>query len=356
MGWDDAPVRVRLRAVCQAAIPDHLAYVIDDTGIEKKGVKSPGVHRQYTGTAGKVTNCQIVVSTHLASHGASAPLEMDLYMPEVWCSDAERRLEAGVPEEVAFHTKPELALAQLDRILEDGGEKLIVLADAGYGDNAAFRDALTSRGLPYAVGVSGTTKVWRPNEGPDPPKAWSGRGRPPTRQFPGRHSAVEVREYARELPDTAWQSVDLRPGETNPRTSRFAAQRVRSAHRATQGKPPGEKQCLLIEWPEDTDAPTHYFLLTLPPDATVDELARTAKLRWRVERDYQDMKQEVGFAHYEGRRWVGFNHHLTICMAAITYMIASRALFPPEDTALTRRGGPPPPAPHHLGARPMSVL
>lgn len=328
--WDDHAVRRRLYGVAHAAIPDAFALIIDDTGIEKKGTKSPGVQRQYTGTAGKVTNCQIIVSTHLASHDASAALEMDLYLPKVWCEDPERRQKAGIPEEVTLRTKPQIALSQLGRIVEAGVEASVALADAGYGDDTGFRDGITAKGLCYAVGVSGTAKVWRSGEGPDPVKPWNGKGRPPTKRFPGEFQPVAVRDYARELPSTSWKPVDLRPNAKHPRTSRFAAVRVRSAHRAVAGKPPGQEEWLLIEWPDGEDAPTHYFLSTLPPDTPLADLAITAKLRWRVERDYQDGKQQVGLDHYEGRTWTGFRHHLTICMAAMTWLVACQALFPPQ--------------------------
>lgn len=138
---------------------------------------------------------------------------------------------------------------------------------------------LTAKGLHYAVGVSGTVKVWREGEGPDPPKPWSGRGRPSTQRFPGEFQPVEVRAYAKELPPSCWKSVDLRPGEKNPRTSRFAAVRVRTAHRASAGRPPGDEEWLVIEWPEGDDTPSHYFLSTLPRDTPLTKLAITAKLR-----------------------------------------------------------------------------
>jgi SRSO17 transposase len=352
--WSDPLVRRRLHTVARAVIPDAVALVIDDTGIEKKGVKSPGVCRQYTGTAGKVTNCQVVVSTHLASHTASVPLEMDLYLPKTWVNDAERLDEAGIPADVAFRKKGQIALDQVDQIRANGFDVGVVLADAGYGDSTAFRDALRTRGLHYALGVAGTAKVWRAGEGPDPPPPAPPFGRPPSRALPGRHQPVEPRVYAHELAAEQWQSVALRPGDSNQRLSRFAAVRVRSAHRAVLGRPPGPEEWLIIEWPENEDAPTHYFLSTLPPDTPIEELARLAKLRWRVERDYQDAKQEVGLDQYEGRRWVGFNHHLTICIAAMTYLVACRAFSPRGVGSFAGRSETPPtkPSPGPLGALP----
>lgn len=329
--WSDEDVRRRLQQLAVAAIEGAAALIIDDTGIEKKGEKSPGVQRQYTGTAGKVTNCQVVVSTHLASHDASIPLEMDLYLPKSWCDDPGRRTEAGVPDDMVLRTKREVALDQLDRILVEGNTPSLVLADAGYGDETSFRNELRARGLDYALGVTGTLKVWRPHEGPDAPAPYSGRGRPPVRRYPGKNQPVEARALATELPAESWTDVELRPGAKNPRTSRFARVRVRHAHRAAVGHDPGPEEWLVVEWPEKEQAPSHYFLMSL--DVPLEEQAVLAKLRWRVERDYQDAKQEVGLDQYEGRRWTGFNHHLTVCMASMAYLVASRALFPPQPQA-----------------------
>jgi SRSO17 transposase len=335
--WSDELVRDRLHEAAKTAIGDAVALVIDDTGIEKKGVKSPGVHRQYTGTAGKITNCQVIVSTHLASHTASVPLEMDLYLPEAWCDDAARRKEARIPDTQGFRTKGEIALAQVDRIRKRGVGADIVIADAGYGDSVAFREGLVARGLHYAVGVSGTGKAWRFGEGPDAPIRRATTGRPPTRELPGKHQPVECRQYAKELPADAWQVIELRPGRANPMRSRFATVRVRTAHRAAAGRSPGDDEWLIIEWPSTEPEPRRYFLCTLPADTPPAELARLVKLRWRVERDYQDAKQEIGLDQYEGRRWAGFNHHLTLCMAAMTFLVGCRA-FSPQRNPIVARG------------------
>ena len=334
--WPDRTVRNRLHEVARQAIPDAAALLIDDTGIEKKGDKSPGVQRQYTGTAGKVTNCQIVVSTHWSSHEASMPLEMDLYMPRSWCDDSERRAEAWIPEDLVFRTKPQIALEQVEAICASGSTPGLVLADASYGDDTSFRDALRDRGLDYALGISRTLKVWRPEEGPDPPAARSRKGRTPTRRFPGRYKPVEVGVLATELTEEMWEDVDLRPGRPDLRTSRFARVRVRHAHRAVTGKPPGPEEWLVLEWPEGESAPTHYYLCSLDEEMALADMAILAKLRWRVERDYQDAKQEIGLHHYEGRRWTGFHHHLTICTAAMANLAARRSLFPPRSTAVRR--------------------
>jgi len=327
-------VRARLHTAACSVIPDAVALIVDDTGIVKKGGKSPGVQRQYTGSAGKVTNCQVVVSTHLAAHEASCALEMDLYLPESWASDAPRRAEAQIPGEVAFRTKHQIAIDQIDRIRGNVDAPRLVLADAAYGDAGPFRHALDERGLRYSVGLSSSFQVWRPGEGPDAPAPWSGRGRRPHRRFPGEFTPVAVRQLAHELSEEEWVDIALRPGRKDERRYRFARLRVRSATRAIQGKPPGPQRWLLIEWPAGEDEPSHYFLSSLDEDVSIEELARLSKLRWRVEQDYREMKQEVGFTHYEGRRWHGFSRHLTICMAAMTWLVGCRALSPPASTPL----------------------
>jgi len=334
--WSDAMVRQRLVDVAQHAIVRPQAWIVDDTGFEKKGTKSPGVQRQYCGTAGKVTNCQLVVSTHLASYDASLPLEMDVYLPQPWCAAAERRKEAGIPDDVLFRTKPEIALDQIDRLVALTGLTLPVLADAGYGHGKGFRDALRQRDLTYIVGITGDQMVWRPGEGPDaPPEREPGqRGRPKTLQLPGRFAPVSVKALAQELPRRCYESVKLHRGRHGATHTHFAFLRVRSAHRADHGAAPGDDEWLIIEWPEGANEPTHYYLSNLPRRIRHSRLAELAKLRWRVERDYQDLKQEIGLDHYEGRRWRGLNHHLTICMAAFAFLSIQRRLFPPPPTPI----------------------
>jgi SRSO17 transposase len=333
--WSDELVRTRLLEVSTRAITAPQAWIVDDTGFEKKGRKSPGVQRQYCGTAGKVTNCQLVVSTHLASYNASLPADMDVYLPKGWCDDDGRRSEAGIPDDVRFRTKPELALEQLDRLADATGLRLPVLADAGYGHGHGFRDALRERGMTYIVGVTGDTGVWWRGEGPDAPEPKStGLGRPRTRALPGQYQPVSVEALASMLPSLSYVPVKLRRGRHATTKSRFAFVRIRTAHRAHHGEPPGEEEWLIIEWPADAEAPTHYYLSNLPKNTRRHGMAELAKLRWRVERDYQDLKQEVGLDHYEGRRWQGLNHHLTICMAAFVFLAIQRRLFPPEGPAL----------------------
>lgn len=336
--WSDSEVRSRLFETALGAISEPQAWIVDDTGFEKKGNKSPGVQRQYCGTAGKVTNCQLVVSTHLASFNSSLPVEMSVYLPQSWCDSPPRRLEAQIPDEIEFCTKPELALRQLQHLRDQSGLSLPVLADAGYGNGSAFRAALRDKGMTYVVAVNNDTMVWRPGEGPDAAQDAGesrGLGRPRTRALPGTYTPVSVAERAREIARQRYRRIRLQRGRKNITYSRFAFERIRIARNAERGAAPGAEEWLIIEWPDGSSEPTHYFLANLPRSTRPAKLAELAKLRWRIERDYQDMKQEIGLAHYEGRRWRGLQHHLTISMAAFCFLAIQRELFPPEDIAIT---------------------
>ncbi len=338
--WSDDVVRQRLRSLAPLAVPSPVAWVIDDTGVEKKGKKSPGVGRQYCGSVGKVTNCQLFVSTHLSGWNTSMPLEMDLYLPRVWCDDPDRRAEAEIPQHLSFRTKPELALDQVDRLVAAKAPRGVVLADAAYGDGNEFRAGLIERGLEYSVAIKGGTTVWRKGEGPDPVHEHTGRGHRPRRAYPGKHQPVTVNALAAELADDAFTSVRLWRGRHEAVQVRAAALRVRPAHKANAGLPPGPEQWLIVEWPDGNEEPFHYYLSNLPPRTRLTRLVDIAKLRWRVERDYQDLKQEVGFGHFEGRRWRGLNHHVTICMAALAFLITQRRLFPPQAAAVPGQHSP----------------
>jgi SRSO17 transposase len=201
----------------------------------------------------------------------------------------------------------------------------VVLADAGYGDETAFRDGITELGMPYAVGIRPATTVWAPGTAPLPPKPWSGRGIRPTRlrREPG-HEPVAVKALAMALPPQAYSPVTWREGTNTDLSSRFAAVRVRPAHRDYLGTEMRPEEWLLIEWPDGEIEPTKYFLSTAPADATLAQLAFVTKMRWRIERDYQELKQEFGLAHYEGRGWQGFHHHATLCIAAYGFLVAQR--------------------------------
>ena len=324
--WSDGAVLAAARAWALPAIERAgpiRAWIVDDTGFVKKGKHSVGVARQYCGAVGKTENCQVAVSLAVVNEAASLPIGFRLYLPEDWAADPVRREKAGVPAEATFQTKPEIAVSQIRGALAAGVPKGVVLADAGYGNETAFRDELSALGLRYAVGVLSTTTVWGPGTGPLPAKRWSGRGRPPTRlRRDPAHQPVSVKALALALPANSFRTVTWRAGAAGYLRSRFAAVRVRAAHRDENRTAPRAEEWLLIEWPPGESAPSKYVLSTLPADTPLKRLVATVKQRWRIERDYQELKQEIGLDHYEGRGWRGFHHHATLSIAAYGFLIA----------------------------------
>ncbi len=315
------------------------AWIVDDTGIPKKGKHSVGVARQYCGELGKQDNCQVAVTLSVASDHASLPIAVRLYLPEAWANDGERRRKAGVPEDVAFQTKPRIALDQIRRALGDGVPKGVVLADAGYGNDTAFRTGLTDHGLTYVVGVQGSTAVWAPGTQPPPARTWSGRGRKTKLlRRDGKTLPVKVSDLAKSLARKAWRRVRWREGTKGSLLSRFAAARVRPSHRDYWRVEPHPEEWLLIEWPDGEKEPAKYWLSTLPADTPVATLVDTAKLRWRIERDFQDLKQEIGLDHYEGRGWRGFHHHAALSIAAYGFLVAQRSPIPPSALVIRALG------------------
>jgi SRSO17 transposase len=332
--WDDAAVLAGVRDLVLPALLERgpiRAWIIDDTGMPKKGRHSVGVARQYCGQIGKQDNCQVAVSLSLATDHASLPVAFRLYLPEAWAGDAERRARTGVPDGVCFQTKPAIALDQTRAAMTAGLPPGVVLMDAGYGDDTALRDGVTALGLSYVGGIQSSLTVWPPGVEPLPPKPWSGGGRPPRRlrRAPG-HEPASVKALAEGLAPEAWRSVTWREGANAPLASRFAAVRVHPAHRDEERAERRPEEWLLIEWPEGEEKPTKYWLSTLPETTTLDALVETAKLRWRIERDYRELKQELGLGHYEGRGWRGFHHHATLCVAAYGFLIRERAAIPPS--------------------------
>ncbi|NYZ22874.1 IS701 family transposase, partial [Azospirillum oleiclasticum] len=259
------------------------------------------------------------------------PIAFRLYLPDVWAADAERRARAGIPGDVVFQTKPAIALDQIRAAVEAGVPPGVVLMDAGYGNDTDLRDGVSASGLTYVAGVQSSLTVWPPGVKPLSPKPWSGKGRPPKllRRAPG-HGPVAVKALAESLAPGEWRPVTWREGTNAPLASRFAAVRVRPAHRDYWRNEPRAEEWLLIEWPESEEKPTRYWLSTLPEATPLDALVETAKLRWRIERDYLEVKQELGLGHYEGRGWRGFHHHATLCIAAYGFLIRERAAIPPS--------------------------
>lgn len=327
------------------------AWIIDDTGFPKKGRHSVGVARQYCGQLGKQDNCQVAVSLSIANEQASLPIAWRLYLPELWALDPELRGKAGIPEGIGFQTKPQIALDQIRAAVATGTPAGVILADAGYGADGAFRSGLSQLGLDYVVGVQPTLSVWRPGEEPLPPKAWSGTGRPPSLMRRSRdHRPLSARALAQGLPEEAWHSVTWREGSNVDLTSRFAALRVRPASRDYNLTRPRIQEWLLIEWPEDDAEPLKYWLSSLPADTPLRELVATAKLRWRIERDYRELKQELGLGHYEGRGWRGFHHHASLCIAAYGFLICEREAISPSAAA-SAESGRKPAIPRHSQSR-----
>ncbi len=327
--WSDAEM---LRRVAQWVVP-HMDFsrggwwIIDDTGFPKKGKHSVGVARQYCGMLGKQDNCQVAVSVSLACDQGSVPVAWQLYLPEDWSKDLVRRRVAGVPEEVHFATKTQIALAQLRTLLAEGAPHHCVLADAGYGVDAGFRQTLSDMGLLYAVGVTSAVAVWPPGVEPLPPKRYSGRGRPPV--MPRRTTRLQpmsVKALALSLPAQAFHTISWREGTNEPLRGRFAALRVRHAGGNAGKARLRSLEWLLVEWPADQAEPTKYVLSTLPEDTPLSELVAAAHQRWRIERDYQDLKQDFGLGHYEGRGWRGFHHHASLSIAAYGFLMAERLI------------------------------
>lgn len=328
--WSDDQVLSQVRALVLPVIERHgpiEAWIIDDTGFPKKGTHSVGVARQYCGQLGKQDNCQAAVSLSIANRHASLPVRYRLYLPEGWANDAARRRKAGVPEEIVFATKPQIALDQLRWAVAAGLPRGVVLLDAGYGNHTALRTEIGALGLTYVAGILSRTTVWAPGTTPLPPKRWSGQGRPPTRLHrDNAHKPVSVKELAVSLPKRAWRRIGWREGAAEQLSSRFARVRVRAAHRDERHR----EEWLLIEWPKGEKEPTKYWLSTLPHDIGFERLVDSAKLRWRIERDYQELKQELGLGHFEGRGWRGFHHHATLCIAAYGFLISERETIPPS--------------------------
>jgi SRSO17 transposase len=325
--WSDAEM---LRRVSQWVVPrmDFSVggfWIIDDTAFPKKGTHSVGVARQYCGVLGKQDNCQVAVSISLANEQASVPVAWRLYLPKEWAHNAQRREKAGVPATVKFATKTDIALAQLQALLADGAPKYCVLADAGYGVDTAFRQRLSDLGLPYVVGITSAVVVWPPGVEPLPPKRYGGMGRPPVMpRRTRRRQPLSVKALAQQLPASAFHTVSWREGCNEALTGRVAAVRVRHAGGNTGRARLHPEQWLLIEWPADDVEPLKYFLSNLPADTAINDLVAQAHMRWRIERDYQDLKQELGLGHYEGRGWRGFHHHAALTIAAYGFLVSER--------------------------------
>jgi SRSO17 transposase len=328
--WDPVPVRAQVARRMHAVIGPS-AWVIDDTGFVKDGRMSPCVARQYTGTAGKITNCQVATTLHLATDQESCPVNWRLFMPESWDPDSDqasadvhqRRAAAGIPDDEHHRPKWQLALECVDEALSWGVSAPPVLAaDAGYGDSAAFRHGLSDRDIPYAVQISHTLSVL-PATAARTTAVYSGRGPRPKPRYEQR--AVSVKDHiialgSRRATRITWRNGSKqRDGRAQPMTSRFVFCRVLQADAGTRSLHKGQAlpECWLIaEWPARAKEPTRYWLCTLPAGTSRARLIRAAKQRWRVEHDYRELKTGLGLDHYEGRKWAGWHHHVTLVAAA----------------------------------------
>src|SRR6266481_4707660 len=277
--WSDTEVLAKVGEMVLPKMEHHgaiEAWIINDTGFPKKGEHSVRVARQYCGRLGKTDNCQVAVSLSLANHHASLPVAYQLYLPEEWSNNRKRQRKVGVPEEVGFKTKPEIALEQIAAACAAGLPRGVVLMDAAYGNNSDLRSDITA--------------VWAPGTAPLPAKAWSGRGRPPKRlRRDAEHLPISVKELALGLPNRSWRTIAWRQGSAEPLSSRFARVRVHAARRDFTRSESRPEEWLLIEWPRSEQEPTKYWLSTLPEDIAFQRLIELAKLRWRIERDYQEL-------------------------------------------------------------------
>src|ERR1700680_713898 len=323
--WSDGRVLGKVREMVLPALTRHgpiEAWIIDDTSFPKQGRHSVGVAHHYCGQLGKQANCQVAVSLSLANHDASLPVAYRLYLPKVWAEDCNRRGKAGVPGDVAFKTTQEIALEQIRWACESGLPGVMVLVDAGYGHDSKLRRGITELGKRYVAGIQPQTLVGAP------------RTRPPRVPKKGRRdaaNAISVQEVALGLRAKAWRTIRWREGTNEWLSSRFACARVSVASSHERAEKPA-KEWLLIEWPEGEDEPTKYWLSTPPKNISFRDLVDAAKLRWRIERDYQELKQEVGLGHFEGRGWRAFHHHATMCIAAYGFLVSERETIPPSGS------------------------
>jgi len=321
--WDP---ELLVRACAERVAPELgvLAWVVDDTGIAKDGKHSPGVKRQYSGTLGKIGNCQIAVSLHAVGGRGTLPLGFSLYLPQEWCADSERRRAAKIPARVAFQTKPQLAAALVERASGWELPAAPLLADCAYGDDTAFRTRLQALELEYVLAVSAQIGVYGPETSFAVPERNGTVGRRRSVARPDR-KPESVRALAARLPRRAWKTLPCRTTAAGEEiSSRFAFVRVVASHPVRTDCLPPREEWLIIEWPESKQAPSDYWLSNLPADTDRERLARLARLRWTIELDYRQLKGELGLDHYEGRSYAGFHHHCALVTCAHAFLTLER--------------------------------
>jgi SRSO17 transposase len=327
--WDETAVRRRLgRRMCGELAP--VAWAIDDTGMPKCGRLSPGVARQYCGELGKVANCQVAVSVNAVSDEASCPLDWRLFLPSEWERDHERRARAKIPDDVGHRPKWRLALDMLDELAGWGLRAPVIVADPGYGEIGEFRAGLEDRRVGYVVGVKAGTSA-HPADAALVQPAYRGRGRPPRARYADKPSSLRALALAAGRASAV--AVAWREGSRGTLRSDFVALRMRPAgRRRAKGELP--ERWLLAEWPAGASEPVKYWLSNLPADTPIERLVLLAKLRWRIEHDYRELKQCLGLGHYEGRSWRGWHHHVTCVSVAHALLTIWRLAHDPPNTDL----------------------
>lgn len=316
--WSDREVRreaARYVVEAMSAREPVTTWILDDTGFLKQGKLSPGVQRQYTGSAGKIANCQIGVSLSVATATEQVPIDMELYVPKSWTEDRRRCARARIPDSIVFKTKIELATDLIVRAVDDGIPGEVVLTDAAYGRARAFRDFVRGKKLDYAVAIDADARVWLLDES-------------------GRHpDAVGVRQLGIELGERAFRKITWRDGTRSNKKlrSRFAFRRVKPAFDGEPEPMLREPLWLVIEWPEGESAPTKFFVTSLRRRMTKKQIVRTIKERWRIERAYEELKGELGLDHFEGRSYTGWNHHVSVVLCCYAFVVAERVrAFSPQ--------------------------
>lgn len=348
--WAVEPVRRQLAAVAMETIEPE-AWVIDDTGFAKDGSSSPGVARQYSGTLGKIGNCQVATTIHAATDGASCPVNWRLYLPEAWDDtyaatneDAARiitrRDRARIPETVRHRPKWAQGLEMIDEAATWGWAPPLLVGDAGYGDTTAFRLGLDERSIPYVLAVKATTSAHPLHAVPEAPASASGRGQPTKPRY--RTKASNLRDLALAAGRSRRRQVTWRRGtKTGPNNrtgsmkSLFLAFRIRPANRdiALQADGSLPDEWMLAQWPAGEPEPTDYWLSSLPADTPIKTLVRMAKMRWRIEHDYRELKTGLGLDHFEGRSFAGFHRHVTLVSAAQLFITTLRLTRPKANGA-----------------------
>ncbi len=300
------------------------AWVIDDTGVVKDGKCSPGVKRQYSGTLGKIGNCQITVSVHAVGDQGTVPLDFALYLPEEWCEDPVRRRDAKIPEGVEFQTKPQQAAGLIERAATWEIPRAPVLGDEAYGKNTELRTRLDGAGIEYVLSLNADALVYDPDTLFSVPARRAGSRGPAPSALATESEPRAISDLASSLSTEAYQTLAYRTRDGEEVCSRFAMVRVIAAHPVDRDRCEPREEWLIIEWPEGEEQPSDYWISNLPADTPPERLAKLARLRWTIELDYRQLKGELGLDHYEGRSYKGFHHHCAIVTAAHGFLTLER--------------------------------